>query len=600
MRTPGSLLALLLCASCASDEAAERPSSPASPPSSEATPPPAADPGAREVATPADAPPRVSLPSGASVPVPPRWTHTAREAGVSFTGPDGQASVTLLERPAASVEEALASAWAEVDPAFSAKDKQSVKPPPDDGYDEILVETYQLADETQFAQAVVLGKGGTGWLFLVRGPLAAVARRGAQLREIMGGLEVPGAEAEKLAGRKPRALDKARAEELRAFLARAREAVGVPGAAVVVVQGGREIFADGFGTTAAGGQEAVTADTRMMIGSITKSMTTLLMGTLVDEGRMTWDTPVQEVYPAFAMKDPKVAEAMHMRHLVCACTGVPRKDMELLFEFADVTPEDIVKSVAAYETTTGFGETFQYSNQMVAVGGFVAGHLARPEDELGPAYDRAMTERVFQPMGLTTATLDFAEVVKGPFAHPHSKNLQGTWKELPLEVEHFVLPLRPSGGVWMSTRDLARYAMTEIARGRSPDGTRVASAAAVEKRWEPQVKASADSSYGLGWGVAEDRGLRVIAHTGGTFGFNAYVVFLPDVGLGLAGMVNGSGGALVNSLAWQKVLELVLDAEPKAEAQLAFALKTEQEARQKALKDLHPASPRELQPWLGR
>ena len=41
----------------------------------------------------------------------------------------------------------------------------------------------------------------------------------------------------------------------------------------------------------------MTPDTRMMIGSTGKSLTTMMMATLVDDGLMTWDTPVVDLYP---------------------------------------------------------------------------------------------------------------------------------------------------------------------------------------------------------------------------------------------------------------------------------------------------------------
>ena len=50
--------------------------------------------------------------------------------------------------------------------------------------------------------------------------------------------------------------------------------------------------------------------------------------------------------------------------------------------------------------TTGFGETFQYSNLMVSAGEFAAGHARSPKQKLGPAYDAAMKELVFGPLGM--------------------------------------------------------------------------------------------------------------------------------------------------------------------------------------------------------
>ena len=75
-----------------------------------------------------------------------------------------------------------------------------------------------------------------------------------------------------------------------------------------------------------------------MLASNTKSMTTLLLATLVDEGKLTWDTPVIAVMPDFKLGDPETTKQVLIKHLVCACTGLPRQDFEWLFEFTDVVP----------------------------------------------------------------------------------------------------------------------------------------------------------------------------------------------------------------------------------------------------------------------
>ena len=49
-----------------------------------------------------------------------------------------------------------------------------------------------------------------------------------------------------------------------------------------------------------------------------------------------------------------------MRHLVCACTGLPRQDFEWLFNFAGATPASSLAVLATMQPTSRFGELFQY------------------------------------------------------------------------------------------------------------------------------------------------------------------------------------------------------------------------------------------------
>lgn len=141
---------------------------------------------------------------------------------------------------------------------------------------------------------------------------------------------------------------------------------------VAVVQGGEVRLLRGFGIRALGSDAPVTPDTRLMIGSVGKTMTTLLMARLVEEGRLSWDQPVRSVLPGFAVADPELSETITVQNLVCACSGVPRRDMEFLFNAETLDAEAVIASLAGFEFFTGFGEAFQYSNQLVATGGWVA------------------------------------------------------------------------------------------------------------------------------------------------------------------------------------------------------------------------------------
>lgn len=59
------------------------------------------------------------------------------------------------------------------------------------------------------------------------------------------------------------------------------------------------VFEGGFGVRELGKPARVDKDTQFGIASNTKGMTTLLLARLVDEGKLTWDTPVTQVYPGF-------------------------------------------------------------------------------------------------------------------------------------------------------------------------------------------------------------------------------------------------------------------------------------------------------------
>jgi CubicO group peptidase (beta-lactamase class C family) len=68
-----------------------------------------------------------------------------------------------------------------------------------------------------------------------------------------------------------------------------------------------------------------------------------------------------------------------VKHLLCACTGLPRQDFAWLFNYATATPASSLASLAAMQPTSGFGEVYQYSNVMAGAAGYVGAHLVRPD-----------------------------------------------------------------------------------------------------------------------------------------------------------------------------------------------------------------------------
>ena len=57
---------------------------------------------------------------------------------------------------------------------------------------------------------------------------------------------------------------------------------------MAIVQGGKVVFEKGFGTKELGKNAPVTPNTMFRIASLTKPLTSLMIASLVDEGKFTW------------------------------------------------------------------------------------------------------------------------------------------------------------------------------------------------------------------------------------------------------------------------------------------------------------------------
>ena len=222
--------------------------------------------------------------------------------------------------------------------------------------------------------------------------------------------------------------------------------LGVPGAAVGVVQGGEVTFLQGFGVRELGRPEPVTPDTLLRIGSVTKSFSSLLAATLVDTGQVTWDTLLVDLLPDFAVADPDLTSRLTVADAFCACSGLPRRDFEFIFPANDLTPESMIASMASLPLTAPFGEKYQYNNQLVAAGGFAAGVAdGGAPYALGHSYAIALRDRVLNPVGMPRTTYDLTEVVAGnDYASPHAADLFGELRPVPLLMDDtWLVPVAP-------------------------------------------------------------------------------------------------------------------------------------------------------------
>jgi CubicO group peptidase (beta-lactamase class C family) len=559
------------------------------PPPGAKTPPPATAPAA--AATPPagarvlERDETVTSPSGATFTVVTGWSlaSQAGQAAVTLTEPQGELTMTYLEVQADSGEQAIALGWRQVRPDFALAVASKEDVPARDGWDALTQIMYVTPTaEARLVVAVALGKGKTWRLFLIDGKQAALSRRGSELGITLESLKAPDVKAESWAGKPARVLDRQQLAELDAFVEHAMQVGKVPGAAVAIVQGGKVVHERGFGVRELGKPAKVGPHTLFLTGSTGKSLVTLMMARAVDAGAFAWDTPVTQLLPSFALGDAEVTRAMRVHHTVCACTGMPRQDLEMLFEYRGVTPEMRLAAMKTMTPSTGFGETFQYSNLLVMAGGYAAGHALYPRLSLGAAFDKAMQAQVFDPLGMKRSTYDFKRATRGDHARPHAADLDGTMRAIPLGDEAWVTTVRPAGGQWSSVHDYARVLLLELGKGEL-EGKRVVSEANLMERRKPQVKVSDTQWYGMGLLVGTTNGVAIVQHNGGTAGFSTDYFWLPEHGVGVVIVSNAGGSGTFVSAVKRRILEALFDGEARADADLLAEIALQERRRSEEL-----------------
>jgi CubicO group peptidase (beta-lactamase class C family) len=257
----------------------------------------------------------------------------------------------VLARKETTAVAAIAASWRVYQPSFSLPPRHTMSLPPREGWDAITQILYETPKDGRVAVALARRKAGIWYVALIDGTKASVERRSGELQTSIGTLRAPGVEEESFKGKTARPLDPPRLRELERFAEAARAKLGIPGVGIALIQGGKISFEKGLGVRELGKPAPVTPRTLFLIGSITKSMTSLMMAALVDRGKLAWDTPVTELYPGFALGDPEATRKLKLQHTVCACTGLPRQDLEFLFEYQGITPERRLEEMRSMKLT---------------------------------------------------------------------------------------------------------------------------------------------------------------------------------------------------------------------------------------------------------
>ncbi|HEV2388054.1 MAG TPA: serine hydrolase domain-containing protein [Candidatus Acidoferrales bacterium] len=523
---------------------------------------------------------RVNLP-GAPGPVklPGGWSLGSEPGDVlTMVSPEGDLRVAFVIVPFEGMpEEMAAAAWRAFDSSFDFPVLQKTPMPGAGGWDAVFQVVYHVPEaQSRVAVAALRILGDKAYCGLIFGAKGAVSRRQMQVAEVLQNWKPDGLAEPSLAGTQRRKWEEKQSAEMGEFLRRGMAELHIPGAAIAVAQGGWVVLAEGFGVASIDSDEPVRPDTRFMIGSSTKPLTTLMMARLVALGKLDWSTPITKLLPGFALADPAMTRRLEIRHTASASTGMPRRDLDFIFKFKGITPEQRLEEMIQMKPTTGFGETFQYSNYLVAAGGYAAARSYLQEGPLQEAYERAMRELIFEPLGMRRTGFD--ETDGGPAASPHALDFEGNTVLIDPVIEGCVRAVAPAGAVWSTVPDMAQYLLLELNRGKLLGGEQLLPEEALLERRKRGIKITDKISYGLGLILSDEDGLNVMHHGGNNWGFSADVYFLPQEGLGVALLTNVRLANLFLAAARRKVFELLFDAPPRAEKMIAAASQAEKEA----------------------
>ncbi|TWD79640.1 beta-lactamase [Kribbella amoyensis] len=266
-----------------------------------------------------------------------------------------------------------------------------------------------------------------------------------------------------------------------------------------------------------------------------------------EEGLVDLDRPVREYLPEFGLSDSAAAKVVTARHLLTHTSGfagdafisTSRGDDAVELFLTDVLPG------LPQEIPPGAG--FSYNNS-----GFVV--LGRITEVLrGKPFHVLVRERIGEPLGLEHLATVPEEALLHRAALGHVTSKPGGPHE-PAPVWSLIPAMGPAGSLLaMSARDLVTF-------GQAYLENKLVSAETRELLWTPEVDVpdlgGFAQHWGLGWMIFDVEGGRMYGHDGGTIGQSAYFRVIPDQGVVIALLTNGTSQALYHDLVGHLLGEL--------------------------------------------
>lgn len=306
-----------------------------------------------------------------------------------------------------------------------------------------------------------------------------------------------------------------------------RDEARLPALAAAVTRRDGLVASGAVGLRRAGGGEQVSIDDCIHIGSCTKSMTATLCAVLVDEGKLRWDMTIEQAFPELKERILPEYRPVTLEQLLLHQSGLPEDGQpgdafwKVLALKGDMREQRraMVEIALNQKPAAAPGRKMLYSNFGYAVAG------AMCEQATGKAWEDLMRERIFRPLGMSTAGFGAPgdkEKVDQPFGHRGGSDAADPVPVPPGPRADNPAVLGPGGSVHCSLGDWAKYAALHL----GGDGRAIGLKPGSIEKLHAKVR---DEGYAFGWGQAKDawHGADVYQHAGSNTMWFALVQISP-------------------------------------------------------------------------
>lgn len=302
----------------------------------------------------------------------------------------------------------------------------------------------------------------------------------------------------------------------------------IPGLSVAVSIDGQVVWSEGFGFANIETGSPVTRETKFRIGSVSKPLTAVAMGVLIDQGRLDLDAPIQQYVPSFPVKakgtiTPRLVggHLAGIRHYR-GRENLSSRKYATVTEALDIFKEDTLLFVP--------GTDYSYSsygwNLLSAV----------VEGASGEEFLPFIYENVFGPLDMRNTVAEHMDSIipnRGGYYVRSGRSLNSPIVNAPYVDNSY----KWAGGGFVSTpEDLLKFARGLMYGDILSEDTR-------NTLWATQHHADGEASgYGIGFSDGMAMEHRRVGHGGGSVGGNSWFNMYVDDGVAMAVTTNITNG----------------------------------------------------------
>ena len=314
----------------------------------------------------------------------------------------------------------------------------------------------------------------------------------------------------------------------------------IPSATIALIAGDRVIWAGAYGQSNLWARTPAVPSTVYLIGSTFKTMATIAMLQLMEQGKFKLDDRVNDYLSDFKIQGEDPAKPVTFRHLFTHVSGLPGD-----FGPIPVWGDGGIPSFEEY-----FGKSLKlaqqpmekevYSNMAFTLIGYLVQKLS------GVPFRKYIQDNIFKPLEMYSTAFQPRPDMDERLAIPYIYDAN-TGATTP--TERLKAVVWPAGLVYGTVLDQANWLIMNLNNGMFK-GKRVISEQALNQMHTLQYEkfrgpveglwGGAEAGFGLTWWVEKRNGELHFAHSGSVPGYTAFLLGNREQKLGFAILTNGN------------------------------------------------------------